>query len=145
MNGVKFKSTYLPWEIRLFSKIKKTNSCWIWTHCIDPDGYSNFSMFGSAKKAHRITYELFKGKIPKGYEIDHLCKNTLCCNPDHLEAVTPKINSLRSDSPWAKNARKTHCPQNHPYSKENTYRTKNGGRVCKICNLRKGTKWRNKK
>lgn len=47
--------------------------------------------------AHRIMYELYKGPIPKGYDIDHLCKVTKCVNPKHLEAVTHKENCLRGD------------------------------------------------
>ena len=72
-------------------------------------------------QAHRVAYELVKGKIPAGLELDHLCRNRICCNPAHLEAVTGRENSLRGVSPWAKNACATHCPRGHPYDAENTY------------------------
>lgn len=70
--------------------------------------------------AHRAAYISAKGPIPDGYEVDHLCGNTLCCNPKHLEATPPKVNNLRSKSYAAENAAKTHCARGHPYDEENT-------------------------
>lgn len=67
--------------------------------------------------AHRVSYETFKGPIPKGLTIDHLCRNTVCINPNHLEAVTLKENILRGDSPTARHRRSTHCPKGHSYDR----------------------------
>jgi hypothetical protein len=47
---------------------------------------------------HRIAFELAKGPVPDGLELDHLCKNRLCCNPQHLEAVEHIVNVRRSDT-----------------------------------------------
>lgn len=65
--------------------------------------------------------------------IDHLCRNPLCVRPDHLEQVTPRENLLRGVGPSAKAAKKTHCPQGHPYAGENLGIHRNGNRWCRTC------------
>lgn len=87
--------------------------------------------------AHRLSYELHKGEIPEGLEIDHLCRNRWCVNPDHLEAVTRRENIMRGDGPkklGELNSKKTHCKHGHPFDKENTRYRPTGGRSCRICN-----------
>lgn len=117
------------------------SGCWLWTAHIRDDGYGDMGT-GSltdgsrrTKQAHVVGYELFKGKIPNGLQLDHLCRNTACCNPDHLEAVTPKINVSRSQSVTSINKRKTHCKWGHEFTVENTYKTTYGGRACRLCVL----------
>ena len=82
---------------------------------------------------HRFAYELLVGPIPKGLTIDHVkskeCISTLCVNPAHLEAVTLRENILRGNGLAAMNAKKTHCPQGHPYDYVNSA----GARGCSIC------------
>lgn len=116
------------------SRIVKTDSCWLWKGTPRPDGYCTF---GIAKRyIHRIAYELYKASIPENLILDHLCRNRACCNPDHLEPVTHKINSQRGDN-GINMASKTHCPQGHEYTPENTaIYMLNGAfrmRYCKQC------------
>lgn len=86
-----------------------------------------------ALRVHRAAYELANGPIPDGMQIDHLCRNRLCCNPDHLEAVTREENIARGNAPHMVNARKTHCKYGHEFSPENTLVTKRGSRSCRQC------------
>lgn len=86
--------------------------------------------------SHRVAYEYLVGVIPEGMVIDHLCRQTSCVNPDHLEPVTQKINLSRAYRNPEKfglaQKRKTHCKRNHPYDEENTYRH-GGRRHCRQC------------
>ena len=93
---------------------KLGSKCWSWIGSKDKNGYGLFSF---DTYSHRISYEFFKGEILSGLVIDHLCRNTNCCNPDHLEAVTNKENVLRGIGPSALNAKKTYCSKGHLYDK----------------------------
>ena len=105
-------------------------ACWIWTGRTDRDGYARF---GSGGLAHRMAYIAFKEPIPEGHEIDHLCRTRACVNPDHLEAVTKAVNTLRSLAPSAINAREVRCIHGHPFTEANTLYGKNGRRTCRTC------------
>lgn len=110
--------------------------CHEWLGRIDKYGYGQFLPAGGRRAnqmgAHRWSYEHFVGPIPDGFQIDHLCRNRKCVNPEHLEAVTPRENVLRSLNPPAMNAKKTHCLHGHPFDAENTVRSGNR-RICKTC------------
>ena len=80
---------------RFFSYVNKTEKCWLWTGGNNGVGYGKVYMKGKLVYAHRYSYEIANGEIPRGYEIDHLCKVVSCVNPNHLEAVTPHLNSVR--------------------------------------------------
>lgn len=69
--------------------------CWIWQKFTTDKGYGWWQR-GGHNYAHRAYYEIFKGPIPAGRQIDHLCRQRACCNPDHLEAVTAAVNIQRS-------------------------------------------------
>lgn len=110
------------------------NGCWRWQGTIfQKTGYGSFWFEGKSTLVHRWAYRRFVGEIPFGLQIDHLCRVRDCCNPDHLEAVTPRENNRRSTSPTAKNAAKTHCVNGHEFTPENTYVTKKGQRYCITC------------
>ena len=131
-------------DIRLFeSRInKKDNECWLWTGGKNTDGYGYFRPgHGISLRAHRFYYELHVGRIPKGLQLDHLCRVRHCVNPQHLEPVTHKENHRRGY--WS--SRKD-CSYGHPYITKNIFYDKKGYRVCRICKNRQTRKtyWRRK-
>jgi predicted XRE-type DNA-binding protein len=80
-------------ESKFLKKVEKTDSCWNWTGRLDIGGYGRFSRGnGHWTKAHRTSYEIYKGNIPNGLIIRHLCHNRKCVNPNHLETGTQKDN-----------------------------------------------------
>lgn len=106
--------------------------CWVWTGGVDRHGYG----YWGRALAHRRMYEQHVGPIPAGLEIDHLCRNTLCVNPEHLEPVTHAENVARSRAGQVNRDRmlaRTHCRHGHEYTDENTDRS-TGWRRCRECN-----------
>ena len=119
---------------RFWGKVEKTDGCWNWKACRNQFGYGRFFLNKPRrlKEAHRIAYELIKGKIPNGLTLDHLCRNPSCVNPDHLEPVTMRENNLRGYGASGKNGRKTHCPKGHPLVEGNLV-VSFKGRLCLTC------------
>jgi hypothetical protein len=109
--------------------------CWTWTGAKTPPGYGVLRIKQVNVYTHRFAYEQEVGPIPGGFHIDHLCRNTSCVNPTHLEAVTPRVNALRGTSPAADHARATHCSRGHPYTADNIYHAKGSGRRCRTCHI----------
>lgn len=104
-----------------------SSGCWIWTrHRYVATGYGQFCLNGKPGTAHRASHELFKGPIPPGLTIDHLCRVRACVNPAHLEAVTIQENIKR--------ARRDACKQGHPYDEfVKLVGFKRVRRNCRIC------------
>jgi hypothetical protein len=142
-----------PFLERFMEKVRKTDSCWLWAGHETADGYGKFSWNRGyqviTRHVHRVAYELFVGPIPKGLTIDHLCRNKLCVNPDHLEAVTNRENILRSDGITAVHARKKTCIHGHPLEGYNLIirQMPNGGlmRQCRECGHIRTKKYEQKK
>lgn len=102
--------------------------CWNWTGATVHNGYGETMVGARMLRTHRYVYEQLVGPIPAGLHIDHLCRNRLCCNPEHLEPVTQAENNKRSA------AARTTCPQGHPYDILDTY----GRRRCRTCKRESG-------
>jgi hypothetical protein len=121
---------------RIESKIspEPNSGCWLWDGARFDTGYGKTFIGEKRVLAHRVVYELLRGPIPQGLQIDHLCRVRCCVNPDHMEPVTRVVNVMRGESPIAKNARKTHCLNGHEFSADNTYILKDKSRLCRACN-----------
>jgi hypothetical protein len=120
---------------RFWKRVEKTETCWNWNGS-NVRGYGAFSTRHAVRvRAHRFAYEALVGKIPEGLQIDHLCKNTLCVNPAHLEPVTAWVNVMRSSGVAAVNSAKSKCPNGHDLSGDNLamYQLRTGKRTCRIC------------
>jgi hypothetical protein len=130
--------------LRFWPKVERRGDteCWEWTGHKNPAGYGNFWADDRLVKAHRWAYETCVGPIAEGLTIDHLCRNTSCVNPAHLEAVTGWENTSRGSSPTAVHARQTHCKFGHPFDEENTQWRGPRHRICRTCNIAKARAWR---
>lgn len=122
-------------EQRFWQKVTKSETCWLWTSSTTRDGYGTFGVAGGKTRtrlAHRLAYELIKGKIPDGLTLDHLCRVRHCVNPDHLEPVTAQENTRRGLAGAYLKVR-THCPRGHAYGEGNTKISTKGSRSCIEC------------
>jgi hypothetical protein len=124
---------------RWWLRVDKTgpDGCWQWIGAKWARGYGIFTLPGTQQRiaAHRWGYEHLVGPIPDGLELDHLCRNRQCVNPEHLEPVTHLENVrrglVRQNGQHERD--KTHCPQKHPYDERNTKVTDRGHRKCRAC------------
>lgn len=109
--------------------------CWLWMGTLSPKGYGQYRLGRRGSQfAHRHAWAFYRGPIPDGLVIDHLCRVRSCVNPDHLRLVTPEQNVTENSlGPTAINKGKTHCVHGHPLSGENLL-NRTYGRVCRTCN-----------
>ncbi|WP_299074764.1 HNH endonuclease [uncultured Paraglaciecola sp.] len=129
-----------PCEIRKSRFRGMSDNCVILLS-VNEDGYGRVRVADKMMKAHRVVFENHNGKIDMSLDIDHLCRERGCIQPHHMEQVSRGVNTLRGESFAAKNARKTHCINGHPFDDDNTlatYSYKNGkrfgkARKCKKC------------
>ncbi|MAH48206.1 hypothetical protein CMI37_20450 [Candidatus Pacearchaeota archaeon] len=133
-------------EERLWAKVRKQpgpNGCWLWLGAHNGRLYGTIFVDNRVTYVHRLSYELAKGPIPDGLQIDHLCRVHNCVNPKHLEAVTSRQNILRGNGPRLTSERWraiTHCKRGHAYA-ENTMIVQGKKRVCRVCHYWRTREW----
>lgn len=139
MNG------YSATDERVFAKVDASGDCWLWTGAQNGTGYGHMQVErGRFRQAHLIVYETLVGLVPPGQQLDHLCRNKSCVNPDHLEPVRPSVNTARAPKPVfdrravAKRGtdhylgRRTSCKNGHPLSGANLLVLADR-RLCRTC------------
>ena len=135
--------TARPIDERLWESVDACGVCWEWNGSKQAGGYGQISRgHTETLLVHRLSWEILVGPIPDGLQLDHLCRNKTCVNPDHLEPVTFQEN-LRRGAPINAELlrRRTHCVHGHPLSGDNIRIRSNRGkreRVCKECARRRG-------
>jgi hypothetical protein len=143
-NTMAYRATK-PAAIRFWKHVtfEPNSGCWLWAGTMDGKGYGTIKKDFPAQgkvPAHRLSFEMSKGAIASGLDIDHLCFNRACVNPDHLEMVTRKenirrgVNGPNRNPNYERLSQRTHCKRGHPFSPENTHNDpRKPKRTCKIC------------
>lgn len=94
------RELYTRLLLRFLSHVETRDGCWVWTGAVNSSGYGTFGLWDGKKVrcvlAHRMSMSLFGREMPPGTQVDHLCRNTRCVDPAHLEAVEPRVNVERS-------------------------------------------------
>lgn len=83
--------------------VTDSNGCWQWTRSTNKHGYGAVNRGGKILRVHRVTYEHLVGPIPAGKNLDHICHNRACANPEHLRIVTQKQNIENKSGPSSNN------------------------------------------
>jgi len=135
---------------RILARIAVSESgCWIWQGARFGTGYGHIGWQEVGVQhhcgTHRALFLALGGKILAGYDLDHLCRQILCCNPSHLEPVTRRTNLLRGKTIVAERAARTHCPAGHEYTPANTRISHRGTRRCRQCDQirNRASYWKN--
>ena len=106
----------LSWRIAAKIRVNPASGCWEWQGKKNNAGYGRVMHDGRLQQAHRVVWSILRKPIPDGLVLDHLCRNTVCVNPDHLEPVTQQENTLRGETIAAANAARTVCGKGHEYT-----------------------------
>jgi hypothetical protein len=134
--------------------VDPVTGCWQWQAGTCGRGYSKIGYTrpdGTRRTvgAYKWIMEQIHGPIAPGYEPDHLCRNKLCVNPDHMEIVTRAENNRRRVAAYRENGKEMHwklrasgkCREGHEMTPENTIDKKDGTRTCRTCRQKFQRKW----
>ena len=141
----------IPINQRFWLKVRKTGTCWLWTGAHKPTGYGDAWYRNRRQNAHRVAWQLLRGRIPKGKFVLHQCDTPACVNPGHLFLGTQKVNMTdciqkgRFSYNSPPQAQWTHCRRGHEFTPENTraqIRSDGRHRTCITCHKMKDRAWK---
>lgn len=127
---------------RFWDKVDLSGDCWVWLGAKNNKGYGQIRFGSDCVYVHRLSYEYFHNIILYKLVVDHLCRNTLCVNPSHLEMVTNAENIRRGD---VSGKFKAYCPKGHDYSVSGVRWGKNKAKFCKLCVYERSKSYRERK
>lgn len=128
-----------------WSKVSKTDRCWVWRGFLSEGGYGYFSFRAKSYLVHRFSWELANGvAVPSGQQVCHVCDNPKCVRPDHLQLGTARDNQadrrrkettrLRdADKAYFRRVKDDECWRGHPLDEKNTYVDRKGTKICRTC------------
>ena len=119
----------MPRRTSFWERLTIADGCWLFSGPTTHNGYGRVNI-GGHRRAHRYAWSELRGAIPDGLHLDHLCRNRLCVNPDHLEVVTQAVNNARAQG--FSDGIQTHCKRGHEFTEENTH-LRRGRRNCRAC------------
>lgn len=132
---IRYINGHYQWSTRLSSVdyvVDAGTGCWVWQRSVTRGGYGHLRESGRMQYAHRLYYERLRGPIPAGLQLDHLCRNPRCVNPEHLEPVTSQENTLRGNTIAARRKAQSQCIRGHPFTEANTI-ARGRNRACRKC------------
>ena len=122
--------TKVPEHIRFWSKVNKTETCWLWT----AGRVGPYGTFDGDPAHSWIAKNVMNVEVSHKMVIDHICRNQLCVRPDHLRFVSQRVNLTNGSNRVGKQILQTHCKRGHPLSGENCYlHPTRGHRHCRAC------------
>jgi hypothetical protein len=136
-----------PIDVRFWRFVDRAGSCWIWLSTVDKDGYGKVWYNKQQARAHRVSWMLAYGSMPKSTQlVCHTCDTPGCVRPSHLFLGSGCENQQDSVSKRRhREVRKTHCPSGHEFNLENTRRV-GRKRRCRTCdNIRSARAYRERK
>jgi hypothetical protein len=124
----------LRYRFWLRVRVRSPNDCWLWTGSVGNKGYGYYGWNdkrGHWERAHRIAWRLTRSEIPPGLHVDHMCRTRLCCNPRHMQLLTPAEHARKSSSEaWGTIGDDDTCRHGHEGER---YRRKDGSIRCRAC------------
>lgn len=116
-------------EERFWSKVNKTDECWLWAAACTTDGYGLFSNGGKMVYSHRLAFEWTHGEIPGGMHIDHKCHTHNCVRPEHLRLTTNAQNQQNRRGANSNNATGVRGVSWHKHARKYQARVRLSGKM----------------
>lgn len=134
---------------RFWAKVEITGFCWNWTGAKGQHGHGFFNLGKETGwkgiGAHKFAWLDLMQEDTTGRDLDHLCRNPACVNPDHLEPVTHRENMYRGYAPGIRTRVTRVCKAGHNLDEVGFYTAASGRQTCKVCAAARSKRYLEKK